>query len=39
MKPCTEKKQQVLWFVALWCGGIAAAFLLATLVRWVVSSA
>jgi hypothetical protein len=36
MKVCTEKKRQWLWFAALWCGGIAAAFLLAGAVRWIM---
>ncbi len=38
MKACTDKKRQILWFAALWCGGIAAASLLAYLVRWVITS-
>jgi hypothetical protein len=38
MKACTERQRQVLWFAALWCGGIVAAFALAGLVRWVITS-
>jgi hypothetical protein len=33
MKARTRKQQQWLWFVVLWCGGLAAAALLAYLVR------
>jgi hypothetical protein len=33
MKALTRKQQQWLWFVVLWCGGLAAAALLAYLVR------
>jgi hypothetical protein len=36
MKACTEKQRQWIWFVALWCGGIAAAFVLASLVRLLI---
>lgn len=38
MKACTEKQRQYLWFAALWCSGIVATFLLASLVRWVITS-
>ncbi len=33
MKALTRKQQQWLWFVVLWCGGLAAAALLAYFVR------
>lgn len=33
MRALTKKQQQWLWFVVLWCGGLAAAALLAYLVR------
>jgi len=36
MKPFTEKQRQWLWFVALYLGGLAVTFALATIVRWVV---
>jgi hypothetical protein len=36
MKPFTKKQQQWLWFVVLWCGGLAAAFLLAYATRWLL---
>jgi hypothetical protein len=36
MKACTEKQRQWLWFAVLWCGGIAAAFGLASLVRLLI---
>jgi hypothetical protein len=36
MTPITEKQRQWLWFVGLWAGGLAGAFLLALAVRWVV---
>jgi len=32
----SNKKKQWLWFVALWCGGLAAMFLLAAAARWLV---
>jgi hypothetical protein len=38
MKACTEKQRQYLWFAGLWCSGIAATFLLAYLVRWLITS-
>ena len=38
MKALTEKKRQWLWFAALWCGGLFAAFLLSYLVRWLISN-
>jgi len=37
MKAPTEKQRQWLWFAALWCSGLIAAFLLACLARWVMS--
>jgi hypothetical protein len=33
MRALTKKQQQWLWFVVLWCGGLAAAALLAYMVR------
>jgi len=33
MRALTKKQQQWLWFAVLWCGGLAAAALLAYLVR------
>jgi hypothetical protein len=33
MRALTKKQQQWLWFVVLWCGGLAAVMLLAYLVR------
>jgi hypothetical protein len=33
MRALTKKQQQWLWFVVLWCGGLAAAAMLAYLVR------
>ncbi len=38
MKACTEKQRQYLWFAALWCSGILAAFVLAYLVRLLITS-
>jgi uncharacterized membrane protein len=38
MKPFTEKQKQWLWFVALALGGLTATFVLATLVRWAIST-
>jgi len=38
MKPCTEKRRQWVWFGLLWCGGLAAAFLLAAAARWMVGA-
>lgn len=35
MKTLTEPQKQWLWFVALWCGGLAAAALLARATRWL----
>ncbi len=37
MKPVTKKERQWFWFAALWLGGVAATWLLAALVRLVVS--
>jgi hypothetical protein len=37
MKALTRKRQQWLWFAVLWCGGLAAALLVAHVVRWMVS--
>jgi hypothetical protein len=36
MRPLTKKQQQWLWFVVLWCGGLAAVMLLAHFVRLVI---
>ena len=33
MRALTKKQQQWLWFAVLWCGGLAAAAMLAYLVR------
>jgi hypothetical protein len=35
MKRSTKK--QWLWFLGLWCGGVAAMFILAQAVRWIIS--
>jgi uncharacterized membrane protein len=37
MKALTDKQRQWLWFAALWCGGLSAVFLLASLARWLIS--
>ena len=37
MRALTEKQRQWLWFAALWVCGLTATFLLAQLVRWVLS--
>jgi hypothetical protein len=39
MKPFTKKQQQWMWFMVLWCGGLASAALLAYLVRLIVGIA
>jgi len=36
MKAFTEQQRQWLWFAALWCGGLIAAFLLSYLARWLI---
>ena len=33
MRALTKKQQQWVWFVVLWCGGLAAAAMLAYFVR------
>ena len=38
MNRCTEKQRQWLWFMALWCGGLAATLLLAYGLRWFIAS-
>ena len=38
MRAFTEKQRQWLWFGLLWCAGLAAAFILASVVRWVASA-
>jgi hypothetical protein len=35
MKPFTDKQKQWLWFAALWCAGVAGAFVLAQATRWL----
>ncbi len=37
MKALTEKQRQWLWFAALWCGGLIAAFVLSYLVRLLIA--
>ena len=37
MKALTDKQRQWLWFVALWCGGLVAVFLLSYLARWLIA--
>ena len=39
MKSLTKKQQQWMWFLVLWCGGLAAAALLASLVRLIMGVA
>jgi hypothetical protein len=36
MRPRTKKQKEWMWFFALWCGGLAAAALLAYLVRLIM---
>ena len=36
MKPLTKKQQQWVWFVGLWCGGLAAVLLLVRMIRWLM---
>jgi uncharacterized membrane protein len=36
MKPLTKKQRQWVWFIGLWCGGLAAVLLLAHLIRWMM---
>jgi uncharacterized membrane protein len=38
MKALTDRQRQWLWFAALWCGGLVAAFLLSYLVRCLISN-
>ena len=33
MKPLTKKQQQWVWFISLWCFGLAAVLLLAYMIR------
>jgi len=33
MKAFTKKQQQWAWLIGLWCGSLAAVFLLASLIR------
>ncbi len=37
-KVSTDKRRQWLWFLVLWCGGLAAALILGGLVRLLVIS-
>ncbi|MEJ2427989.1 MAG: DUF2474 domain-containing protein [Deltaproteobacteria bacterium] len=39
MRPLTKKQQQWMWFLILWWGGLAAAGLLAYLVRLLMGIA
>ena len=39
MRPRTKKQQQWLWFVLLWCGGLATAALLAYVARLLMTIA
>ena len=36
MKTRIKTVQEWLWFIALWCGGLAAASLLGYVVRWMI---
>jgi phage shock protein PspC (stress-responsive transcriptional regulator) len=36
MKTSTERRRQWLWFVGLWCAGLAATAILAYLTRWMI---
>jgi len=36
MKALTEKQRQWVWFAALWCSGLLAAFLLSHLAGWLI---
>jgi len=38
MKVPTDGRKQWVWFAVLWCGGLAAALLLAYAARWLVAS-
>jgi hypothetical protein len=33
--PFTDKQKQWLWFVCLWCAGLAGAFVLAQAAKWL----
>jgi hypothetical protein len=39
MRLLTKKQQQWMWFLILWCGGLAAAVLLAYLARLIIGIA
>ena len=36
MRPLTEKQRQWIWFIMLWCGGLAATLLLSYAMRWMI---
>jgi len=36
MRLLTKKQQQWVWFIGLWCGGLAAVLLLARIIRWLM---
>ena len=38
MKACTDKQRQILWFATLWCSGVIAVFVLASLIRWIIAA-
>jgi hypothetical protein len=38
MKPLTDRQRQWVWFAALWCGGLAATWVLAYAARRLVLS-
>lgn len=37
MKRFTEKQRQWIWFAGLWCGGLVSVYVLAQLVRWIIT--
>lgn len=39
MNKLTEKQRQWLWFAILWSSGLAAALLLAHVIRWAMGMA
>jgi hypothetical protein len=36
MKLLTKKQNQWLWFIGLWFAGLAVAFMLASVIRWMM---
>lgn len=36
IEKASKRKHQWLWFIGLWCGGLAVAFLLASFIRWMM---